>query len=264
MKKQAIAILALVLVMVLGTSIAYAITIAIDGDRDPFWDGSGSQTPGSIGDPDEGGINNNVDIQTFQWTNDQTNFYFLIDVHATAPLMPVLAPIDICLDTDSNSSTTIPATNGIDRNRCSYSTGVDGIDTIIEAYRLSNGSLLVDVYDATTDPKTWLGAGTLGYNPSASTPVVEISVPVTLLGFGSGICPNSIPIVVYYDGGDTNPDDNLPDSGSVNISCGSPTAVSLQSVTAQQQGNWTILPLLGVVVVALLATGIALVRRQRA
>jgi hypothetical protein len=110
---------------------------------------------GSITDPNEPAINDNVDIARFQWTNDQTHFYFLIEVHASAPLMPALAPINICLDTDNSLSTDIPATNAIYRNRCSYTTGVSGIDIVIEAYRLANGLQFVDVYDATTDPMTY-------------------------------------------------------------------------------------------------------------
>jgi hypothetical protein len=256
---QIAATLGLVLSLVLA-GVAYAITITVDGSREAAWNGSGGQTPGSVGDPNEASINDNVDIQTFQWTNNTSDFYFLIKVWAAAPLMPALAPIDICLDT--TPGTDIPVTNGIQRDRCSYSTGVSGIDTVVEAYRLSNGTKLVDVYDVTTDPPTWLGSGTLGYNPAATNPVVEIGVPLSLLGFGPGVCPASIPTVVYYDGGDTNPDDNLPDAGSINIGCGAPTAVTLESASARSGANAAI-PFAVAAVLLMVGAGMLVVLRRK-
>jgi hypothetical protein len=227
------ALLMALLLALITSGVALAITIAVDGDRETAWDGGGGQTPGTATDVDEAGINDNVDIENVQWTNDQANFYFLVDVYASAPLMPPLAVIDICLDTDDNASTDIPVSNVVDRDRCSYDTGVSGIDTIIEAYRLNNGVMLVDVFDATTYPKTYVGAGTLGYDPSgATTPVVEVSVAFSDLGFEPGVCPSNIPMVVFYNGGDTNDDDNLPNEGSTSINCGLPTAVTLADVDA--------------------------------
>ena len=232
MKFPKLALLLAVSLALVISGVVLAITIAVDGDREAAWSGSGGQTPGIAGDLNEGAISDNVDIEIFQWTNDQTDFYFLVDVWAAAPLMPALAPINICLDADNNLATDIPVSNAIQRNRCSYPTGVSGIDTVVEAYRLGNGSLWVDVYNVAVDPQILLGAGTLGYNPSAATPVVEISVPVGLLGYGPGVCPATIPMVVYYDGGDTNPDDNLPDRGTASINCGLPTAVTFSVVDA--------------------------------
>lgn len=250
---------------VLVVGVAFAITITVDGDRESAWSGGGGQTPGTINDPNENGtppntVVDNVDIQTFQWTNDATTFYFLVDVWDVAPLMPALAPIDICLDSDNNVSTSIPAGNTIYQNRCAYPSGVTGIDRIIEAYRLPSGVLLVDVYNAAVYPMTYLGAGLLGYNPAATTPVVEISVPVSLLGFGSGVCPSSIPTVLYYDGGDSNIDDNLPDSGTVIISCGAPTAITLESLSARNTNN---LVAIGVAGVLVLGGAMILLRRRK-
>lgn len=255
-------ILVLFMLAIMAT-VASAITIVVDGDREAAWDGIGGQTPGSILDLNEVGINDNVDIQEFQWTNDQNNFYYLIRVWAAAPLMPALAPVNICLDTDNAVGTDIPVSNAIYRDRCAYASGVTGIDTIVEAYRLANGTTFVDVYNATTDPMTYLGAGTLGYAPGATNPVVEISVPLALLGYGSGNCPGTIPTVVYYDGGDTNNDDNLPDTGSINTNCGLPTAVTLANTQASPlSGNNSALPLLAVVLFGLTGMAIFAARRQ--
>jgi MYXO-CTERM domain-containing protein len=263
-KKSSFRRLSIVVALVVALSsavTAFAITITVDGDREAAWSGSGGQTPGTATDPNEGSINDNVDIETFQWTNDTTNFYFLVDVQAAAPLMPALAVVDICLDTDNSTSTDIPSSNAIQRDRCSYGTGVSGIDTVVEAYRLGSGTQLVDVYDVTQDPPAVLGSGTLGYNPSATTPVVEISAALSTLGYGPGSCPGSIPMVVYYDGGDTNPDDNLPDSGTTNISCGSPTAVTLSAVGAQ--AGPTVLIGVAFGLVGLVALGALVVVRRR-
>src|SRR5690554_1556469 len=52
----------LVLIFVLSTTVAHAITIVVDGDRDDLWDGDGAgQTPGIITDPNEPDIVDNVD-----------------------------------------------------------------------------------------------------------------------------------------------------------------------------------------------------------
>ena len=243
----------------LTTVVVVAITIIVDGNREAAWSGSGGQTPGSVTDSAEASIIDSVDIEVVQWTNDQTNFYFLIDVYAAAPLMPDVAPINICLDTDNNLATDIPVTNTIQRNRCSYGTGVSGIDTVVEVYRIADLGDFTNIFDVTTEPRTNLGAGTLGYNPSATTPVIEISAPVALLGFGPGNCPASIPMVVYYEGGDADPDDNLPNSGSTTISCGSPTAITLENLSARSS-NSTLL--VGLVAALLLVAGTwVLVRR---
>jgi hypothetical protein len=181
---------------------------------------------------------------------------------ATPPLMPPLAPIDICLNTDNSVATDIPASNTIRRNRCLYPSGA-GTDTVIEAYRLVNGTPLVDVLDVTTDPATVIGSGVLGYNPAAANPVVEIGVPLSLLGYGPGSCPANIPTIVYYDGGDTNPDDNFPDNGPLMINCGTPTAVTLSSLQAQPTTS-PVLPvaLVGASAVALIGV-VFLIRRKK-
>lgn len=264
MKKQKFAVLLMViLALVLGTVAVHAITIVVDGDRETAWDGVGATIPGLATDPNETGINDNVDIRNFRWTNDQTNFYFLVEVWGPPPLMPALAPIDICLDTDGLASTDIPITNSIQRDRCSYPTGVTGIDRVIEAYRLPSGLRIVDVYNVTVDPPIFIGPGTLGYAPASPVPVVEISVPLSLFGYGAGNCPGSIPMVVYYDGGDTNPDDNLPDSGTTAIGCGGPTAVSLQSFSAANSSSLPVYGLMGFAALAMVGVVALVLRRER-
>ncbi len=256
-------VIAIVLALLM-VGVAYAITIVVDGNREAAWNGSGGQIPGVITDTNEISITDNVDISYTQWTNDQTNFYWLIGVWAPPPLMPPLAVIDICLNKDNSVSTDIPVTNTVQRDRCSYSTGVSGIDTVVEAYILNNGTQVVDVFNVTTFPKTFIGSGVLGYSQTTTTPVVEISVPLSVLGFSNTNCPATIPMVEYYDGGDTNPDDNLPNSGTVNINCGGPTAITLSSLSAKSETeNTTGLVLLTVAVLGLGALGFVAIRRRQ-
>jgi hypothetical protein len=238
-RKTLVAITLAVMAALILSSVAFAITILVDGNRESLWNGDGVQIPGTATDgnevpipPNDPGINDNVDIQTFQWTNSPTTFYFLVDVYASAPLMTRLAVVDICLNTDNSSSTDIPTSDVVLRDRCSYPSGVSGIDTVVEVYLFGGGNTpIAEIYNVTTNPWTFKGYGVLGYNPLATNPVIEISVPSSLL-YGSGNCPANMPVVVYYDGGDTNPDDNLPNSGTTSINCGTPTAVSLASFTA--------------------------------
>ncbi len=257
MAKRFVFYLAVALIIALLSAVAVsAITITVDGSRESAWDGGGSFSDGN-----EGNINDNVDIATFQWTNDTSNFYFLVAVQGPPPLMPDDAPIDVCLDTDNNLSTNIPASNTIQRNRCSYNTGVSGIDTVVRATN-SYGMLHLRVFDVTQDRVVLKGTGTLGYNQYASNPVIEMGVPLNLLGYGSGVCPSTIPLVVYYDGGDTNPDDNLPDSGSIDINCDPPTAVTVSSFKTASGPGENILPVLGLVAGLLVAGAVVVIYRR--
>jgi hypothetical protein len=259
-RKNILAVVIALIAALMLSGIAYAITIQVDGNRESAWDGFGGQTPGKATDGDEGGINQNVDMKTFQWTNDGEYFYFLIDVWGPPPLMADTAPIDICLDSDKLTSTTIyTAGYGTTyRDRCLY---VEGIDTVIEAAMDTFGNKTVYAFDVTGSSKVPIGGGTLGYDTSAITPVVEISFPIANLGWWS--CPTDIPTVVYYDGGDTNPDDNLPNSGALLINCGTPTTVKLDSLQAQPTTSPVVpVVLIGVSAVALIGV-VFFTRRSR-
>lgn len=241
----------LVLALVLGTAVVHAITIIVDGDRESVWlTGSGSQTPGGISDPNETAIlEDNVDISMLRWTNDTTHMYFAVETHASPPRLsnfPTPTNLYICLDTDNNSST------GSTYANCN---AVNGFDRYIYV----PGTGTPQVYNASF---SLLGTGTLGYNPLASTPIIEIGVPMSLLGFGSGVCPSTINAVIYYDNGTGDPDDNLPDAGSVVINCGSPTAVSLQSFTSASN-NLPVIGLVGMLALVIVSFGLLIVRRER-
>ncbi|GAB4532830.1 MAG: hypothetical protein Fur0018_21690 [Anaerolineales bacterium] len=240
------------LVLALGSAVtAFAITIVVDGNQDAVWTtGSGGQTPGSGMDPDESSITNNVDISVVRWTNDSTNMYFEIETYANPPrlgLAPFLTQLYICIDSDNNLST------GSAYSNCNGS----GFDRYI--YVL--GNIQVQVQDQTF---TQIGTGTLGYNASAATPVIEISVALSDLGFGPGNCPATIPVAVYYDNGSSDPDDHTPDVGTMNIGCGSPTAITLSTLSAASGTPYLPLALAGAAFVLVAGAGLALRKRYMA
>ena len=100
----------------------------------------------------------------------------------------------------------------------------------IDRYIYINGTNAPAVYDSSF---AQIGNGTLGYNQGASNPVIELSVSNALLGFSSTNCTQTIPMVVYFDNGTTDSDDNTPDSGTIDIGCGTPTAVTLTTIGAE-------------------------------
>ncbi|WP_160317038.1 hypothetical protein, partial [Ardenticatena maritima] len=226
MKRFVKVFFALGLLLALATTV-WAATIIVDGDREATW----SSIPVGQPDANEGTISDDVDINLVKWTNDTTNMYFMIDTQGTPRLSSGFNPtrVYICLNTDNNTTT------GSTYNNCNNQSGFD-------RYILINGASSVEVYDGSFN---LISNGTLGYNTSATTPVIEVSVALSDLGFGPGNCPSQVPTVVYYDNGTTDPDDNTPDSGTFNTNCGSPTAVTLETFGGTATGTDTRLLLAG-------------------
>ncbi len=243
--------LAVAFLLALGSAVtAFAITIVIDGDQDAVWTtGSGGQTPGHLTtvDPNESGITDSRDIMDVYWTNDTTNFYLMLQTYATPDLagFPTATDVYFCIDTDNN-----PAT-GASYANCN---GMTGIDRIIQVNATNNPT----VYDGTFSV---VGTGTLGYNPSATTPVIEVSVPLSTMGFTTATCTQTMPMAIFFDNGTTEPDDNTPDSGTVNVGCGSPTAITLSSLDAQSGA--ASLPLVLAATAFVLVAGAGLTLRKR-
>ena len=220
-RKTAVAFTFVVILSLLIVSVASAITITVDGIREAAWNGSGGQTPGSVKDRNEPQITDGYDIDTFQWTNDHTNMYFLVSTYADTIRTGNPQPtIFICLNTDNST-----ATGGTYAN-CNNMTG---IDRSIEINLSTPNNSTVRVYNGPPLPATpFSNAGAY----ATQTTITEVAVPVNLL-FAAGVCPGTIPTVVYFDNGITDPDDNVPDRNTFNINCGNPTAVTLSSLQAQ-------------------------------
>jgi hypothetical protein len=219
------------------SSIAYAISINVDGVREAAWNGSGGQTPGIYTDTNEILIINGYDIQTVQWTNDGTYMYFLLQTYADTIIPGDPVPtIYICLDTDNNAGT------GGDYANCSNMTGIERTIVIF-------GSM-VEVVDGDPNTGPVIGNGTRG----TAMDITEVSVSLSSLGFSGTFCPASITSAIYFDNGITNPDDSVPDDGTLTLSCGTPTAVTLDSLQAQPASPAVPVALIGVSAIGLLSS----------
>ena len=234
--------LALLMALLVAGS-ALAITIAVDGVRESAWDGDGGQTPGNTTDPDEVDIPNNYDIEEILWTNDTTNFYFLIQTYDNVIFTGNPRPtIIICLDTDNNTST------GGSYANCNNMSGIDRSIIIDRS--------AAEIYDGDPNNGTYLNDGTHAYQ----TNITEISVALSDLGLSASNCSQNMPAVVYFDNGTVAPDDNTPDSGFVAIGCGGPTAIQLTNLEAQ---NHTPLVIAASALLLVLFSGGALLAYKR-
>jgi hypothetical protein len=227
------------------SSIAYAISINVDGVREAAWNGSGGQTPGIFTDTDEITITNGYDIQRVQWTNDGTYMYFLLQTYTDTILDNFPVPtIYICLDTDNDAGT------GGDYANCNNMTGIERtikIDRYVTAVYLDDPSgILIDEG-----------------NRGTATDITEVAFTLSSLGFSSTSCPISITSAIYFDNGIGDPDDNVPNIGTLTLSCGSPTAVTLNSLQAQPASPVVPVALIGVSAIALLGSVLFFRRRKQ-
>jgi hypothetical protein len=253
-KKSVYAGLLMLLMALMAVSVAYAITIVVDGVREAVWDtGAGGQLPGIQNDPDEPAITDGYDMQQVLWTNDQTNMYLLIQTFADTIWTGTPRPtIVICLDTDNST-----ITGGFYAN-CNNMSGIDR-SIIIDRANFVGTTLNVLVNDGDPNTGTPINGGIWG---ARTTNVSEISIPLADLGLGGVTCTGNIQANVYFDNGIVDPDDNTPDSGTFAISCGSPTAVSMKNISTAttNPANWVgALALM----LAVVTTGAVVVRRRQ-
>jgi hypothetical protein len=104
-----------------------------------------------------------------------------------------------------------------------------------------------------------LGTGTYAIQAA----ITEISLPLSMLGFSSGTCPSTIPTAIYFNNAISDPNDNVPLSGTFNINCGGPTAVTLDSLQAQPTTSPALpVALIGVSAAALIGV-VFLIRRRK-
>lgn len=239
-------VLTIICLAALGISVAFAITIVVDGDRESAWDGS---QPGSQSDNDESAISGQYDIEEVKWTNNPNNFYILIDTYGTPHLFDGFGQttrIYICIDTDNDQS------NGEILSNCDETIKFDYVIYI-------QGEAQPAIYHNNTNTgKT----GTLGYDTSATTPVIEVSVANADIGLSGSNC-GSMPAVVYFDNGIGDPDDRTPDTGTMTFNCGTPTAVTLSSFEGKSPNHalWSVGG--GLAVAALSAGGLFLINRKK-
>jgi hypothetical protein len=160
--------------------------------------------------------------------------------------------IIICLDTDNSTAT------GSSFDNCDGQVGVsmDGIDRYIQ---VSGGpTLSIVIVDSAYSPIP--GAVT---SVATAGSITELSINNAALGLSAATCVGSFRGALYFDNQTTDPDDNVPDSGALIMNCGSPTAITLDSLQAQPTTS-PILPvaLIGVSAAALIGV-VYLTRRGR-
>lgn len=260
--RKAAILLLLALMMVLGTAVVHAITIVIDGIEEAVWiSGSGGQTPGTATDSNEAPIPDDADIERVRYTNDQVYFYILIKTFGTPSRWDtVLANrVDICMDTDNNTGTggtyvNCPGMSGIDRTiRITPYFSLNTFQTELQ-FLVYNGIFVNPVAGGNSEPPN-VELATQG-------DITEMRLTLASLGLNSAAaCSGQVNINVYFDGGTTDPDDNLPDSGAFPANCGSPTAVTLQSITTSSSPV-AALSVAAVLMLAVVSAGFVLYRRQ--
>lgn len=263
--------LPLALMMVLVTTIvAFAITITVDGVREAAWDGDGSQTPGSQTDPNKSGIDDRYDIEEIQWTNDSTGgtapygyMYLLVKTYANfdANFPPGQPWVLFCIDVDDDTGTGTTASG--------YCNNMPGVDRRVYAYLWSmsatvqrwNGTNWQTVFGGTRDV-AWSDSGGDGV---ADTPYIEVGIDLQSLGIvNSSTCLAAMPSAVYYDNGVTDGEDVTPDLGTFDLSCGddpsNPTAISLTNLEAQN--NTTLMIIASALLLVLISGGAVLAYKR--
>lgn len=272
-KKQIVMLMVVILALVMGTAVVHAITIVVDGVKETEWDGSGGQTPGIILDTtNESDIDDRYDIKEVRYTNDSTGgtapygfMYWLFETYANYDSnYPSNDPlIIICLDTDGNTST--------GGNAVGYCDDMTGIERRVR----------IKPTDGTVQVQGWNGSGFFtisqptgglrsvaffdsGSDGIADYPYIEAGFDLESLGItNSATCISTMHAAVYFDNGIIDGEDQVPNSGTAIISCGTPTAVSLQSFSA---GPGSSLPVYGVIgFAALVMVGLVALalRRER-
>lgn len=250
--RKIVVFMMLALALVLGTAVVHAITIVVDGVKEAAWDGEGGQTPGIQEDVNEPEIADGRDIKEFRWTNDGEYMYFLMETYANTIWTGNPAPtLIICLDIDNNVST------GGTYGNCD---DMEGIDRSIIVTRFG-----VEILDS--DANTGINIETGNEQLGRATVYAEVAVELSTLGINAEVCNTGIRTAIYFDGGTTDPDDNLPDEGTFLMYCGAggpgdPTAVSLQSFTSVSS-NLPAVGLVGMLALVIVSFGIAVVRRER-
>ncbi len=233
--------------------LVFAATITIDGDPSD-WPGTEDCTIGAAGcprvagDPDETGVGdipNQWDIENVYMTNNATTLFWRFDTYSDTN-HNISTEIFICMDTDALTTT------GGSISQCdgAPSTSMDGVDYVLDIYR---GNPLVDLLSCPDTGTTIADCSvvtTATVSVASSSSTTEVSVLLSDLDINSTTCdpqPCDITASVYFDNGDTPPDDNVPDSGQFTptVGGGSPTAITLRSVSARPRYANTVVLLAG-------------------
>ncbi|MBK6711444.1 MAG: hypothetical protein IPG51_14080 [Chloroflexi bacterium] len=275
LKNQKLVVFFLLLLAMVGTVVAGATTIAVDGTPTD-WPGDDSAThithplpPGTPStpsctafnagcaliawDPDEqpddtSGIRDEFDIEQVWFTNDATTGYFRTDTYDNTFYIGRFtnpsgtSNVDFCIDEDNNPLT------GVNVSGCEDV----GAECLVELFK--NNTADVTVYDLEGSA---FAPGTVSVNSRFT----EISFPLSTCGLTNA----TYSVEVFFNNGALDNDDNVPDTGTVDlpVGSGSPTAVSLESFTPAANSTLPVIGFVGFLALAIISLGTFIVRREQ-
>jgi hypothetical protein len=194
--------------VVVTVPVVYAITITVDGYNTG---GEWANVPPMIWqEANEPQITDNVDMRNIYATCDTNNAYFRIDTWSMPPRHTSTNGLgnQIYLDVDQNNAT------GCDDTVAHSGQGYEAY--IYHVYFITGWFTYVYQCDGAGSWNLVGDVGNYGYGN-----LLEISASLSDLTIAS--CPadatvlDNVDMFFYYDGADTNPDDEVPESGSVTL-----------------------------------------------
>lgn len=206
---------------------ANAVTIVVDGAVADW----GSISPVAT-DTNEPLISAGWNIDKVYWTADLSFLYWRVDTfgNPTGWFPPAGEPFMwFCMDTDNNAST------GVTIDQCDDMAGVDYY-FVIQAF---DGSLLTSLKDCTSGTLPCANKSKVASAATANQ-YTEAKVNLGSLGITEASCTTGTRTIngaVYFDNANTDPDDNVPDSGTFSFNLDCPTSVQLASFNAKAQAN---------------------------
>ncbi len=208
-KEMLVATCALMVAVLFGfaTPSALAVTITVDGQNTGGeWN---AVTPSVQNEANEPAIADTVDIKDVYITDNGTNGYWRIDTHTLPPDLGLGRSVSTYIDTDRNGATGCDDVVGHDAAGYEKLIKIDAFCSV-QLFNCVGGSF----------------QPVASTNDCAVSTVLEYSVDLASLGIGS---VGSIDYFVFYDGGSTAPDDEVPDSGNFTST---PTLIRLESFEA--------------------------------
>jgi len=212
------ALLALALVM-LAIGVAYAYVITVDGLGSDWLTSSVVATDGN-----ETGISDTWDFGDIYHTTDNTYMYWRFDSITNTDWSNVGLShryVQICMNVDNSTVT------GSTIGNCNNMAGVDRIMHITGPK--TGNSLNVALYDG-----SWGALSATNLAAANQGSVNEARVQLSDLGINPNCSTSySMPWAMYWDNQTTDPDDNVPNSGTLTVTINCPTAVTVSSMSAK-------------------------------
>lgn len=239
------ALLALAL-LVLAIGVAYAYVITVDGNGSEWQAGSLITTDG-----DEGTITDSWDFKDIYHTTDNTYMYWRFDSYSNSEWASVginARYVQICMNVDNNTGT------GSTIGNCN---NMQGVDRILQVYGPKSGNNLnVVLYDG-----SWNVISATGLLAANQGSVNEARVQLSDLGINPN-CSSSytMPWAMYWDNQVTDPDDNVPNAGTLTANINCPTAVTVSSMNAKADAP--MLPFAAAGLLGMGALGLLIVSRR--